>query len=179
MRKYIVCTILCLLTFFLLFLADVYAQDEDESSDQGAAAGNLEDTRNGFVEPSLLDIISVEFAADPYSKANYDPFVKVRVYNNSPEVLTRAFIDVEFTADEGKLRIFRDRFVQIIDGGMRPYSSANWLFYPRGSSAMAVKGLPRDTKITASVYKLFCPKKNSPWQYEHKFAYPKRHDFAW
>lgn len=176
MRIWTFCAILCGLALCVFFLTDVYAQDEE---DGGSSQGTVEDTRNGFVDPALLEIISVEFAADPYSKANYDPFIKVKVFNNSPEVITRAFIDVEFSADEGKLRIFRDRFVQIVDGGMRPYSSADWLFYPRGSEAMALKGLPRDATVSVSVHKLFCPKKNSPWQYEHKFNYPKRHDFHW
>ncbi|MBU1105175.1 MAG: hypothetical protein KKB51_00805 [Candidatus Riflebacteria bacterium] len=139
----------------------------------------IADTRYGFVEPELLEIISVEFAADPYSRANYDPFVKMRVFNNSPETITRAFVKVTVSADRGRFKLFTDRFVQIVDGGLRPYSSDVWKFYPRGSSAMALKGLPRDATITAVVETVFCPKKNSPWHYEHKFDYPKRHDFAY
>lgn len=137
------------------------------------------DTRYGIVEPELLEIIGVEFAADPYSRANYDPFVKMRVFNNSPETITRAFVKVTVSADKGRFRLFTDRFVQIVNGGLRPYTSDVWKFYPRGSSAMALKGLPRDAVITAVVEKVFCPKKNSPWQYEHKFDYPQRHDFAY
>jgi len=167
MRTLLFCAILCGLAVFLFSRAEVSADEVKE------------DTSTGFVDPALLEIITVEFAADPYPRANYDPFIKIRVFNNSPEVITRAFIDVEFTADEGKHRLFSERFVQIVNGGMRPYTTAVWLFYPRGSSAMALKGLPRDTMISASVHKVFCPKKNSPWQYEHKFNYPTRHDFAW
>ena len=136
------------------------------------------DTRYGIVENELLEIISVEFAADPYSRANYDPFVKMKIFNNSPETITRAFVKVTVSADKGRFRLFTDRFVHIPNGGLRPYTSDVWKFYPRGSSAMAIKGLPRDATITAEVEKVFCPKKNSPWQYEHKFAYPQRHDFA-
>ncbi len=137
------------------------------------------DTRYGIVENDLLEIISVEFAADPYSRANYDPFVKVKVFNNSAETITRAFIKVTVSADKGRFKLFTDRFVHIVNGGLRPYASAVWKFYPRGSSAMAIKGLPRDATITADVEKLFCPKKNSPWHYEHTFSYPQRHDFAY
>lgn len=136
------------------------------------------DERGGFVDPSLLEIGSAEFAADPYSKANYDPFIKIKVVNNSASVITRAFINCSFTADNGKHKLFSERFVQIVDGGLKPYAVATWLFYPRGSSALALKGLPRDTRVVATVEQVFCPKKNSPWQYEHKFNYPKRHDFA-
>lgn len=137
------------------------------------------DERGGFVDPAKLEIISAEFAADPYSKANYDPFIKVKVANNSSSVLTRAYITFTFSADEKKHRLFSENFVQIIDGGMRPYTTAEWKFYPRGSSALALKGLPRDTIVEARVDKLFCPKKNSPWHYEYKFNYPQRHDFAY
>ncbi len=137
------------------------------------------DTRYGFVEPSLLEIISVEFAADPYSRANYDPFVKMKVFNNSPETITQAYIKVTVSADKGRFRLFTDRFRHIANGGLRPYTSDVWKFYPRGSSQMALKGLPRDATITAEVEQVFCPKKNSPWHYEHKFDYPQRHDFAW
>jgi len=137
------------------------------------------DTRYGFVEPELLEIVSVEFAADPYSKANYDPFVKLKVFNNSPEMITRAFVKVTVSADRGRYKLFTDRFVQIVDGGLRPYTSAVWKFYPRASSALALKLLPRDASISAVVEQLFCPKKNSPWNYEYKFDYPKRHDFAY
>lgn len=164
------CVILCVLAVFMTSLSGAKAQDPEESE---------ETTKNGFVDPALLEIITVEFAADPYSRANYDPFIKLRVFNNSPEVITRAFIDVEFTADDGNHKLFKENFVQIINGGMRPFSTAVWTFYPRGSSAIALKGLPRDTRVTASVDKLFCPKKNSPWHYEHRFDYPERHDFAW
>lgn len=136
------------------------------------------DTRYGIVENDLLEIISVEFAADPYSRANYDPFVKVKVFNNSAETITRAFIKVTVSADKGRFKLFTDRFVHIANGGLRPYTTDVWKFYPRGSSAMAIKGLPRDATIAAAVEKVFCPKKNSPWQYEHTFSYPQRHDFA-
>lgn len=170
MRTWIFCAILCGLAVFGLSMGGALAQDSE--SDQ-------ETTKNGFVDPALLEIITAEFAADPYSRANYDPFIKLQVFNNSPEVITRAFIEAEFTADDGNRKLFKDNFVQIVNGGMRPYTTGVWKFYPRGSSAIALKGLPRDTKISASVKKVFCPKKNSPWQYEHKFAYPTRHDFAW
>lgn len=166
MRTSIICVVLCVMAVFFIVLGKVDAQSSNEN------------TSNGFVSPSLLEIITVEFAADPYSKANYDPFIKMRVYNNSPEVITRAYIDVEFSADSGRQRLLREKFVQIVNGGLRPYSYAEWKFYPRGSSAIALKGLPRDTRVSATVDKLFCPKKNSPWQYEHKFKYPARHDFA-
>lgn len=179
MRTLLFCAILFGLTFFMISMDGIRAQDSEETERNQESAGVAETTKNGFVDPALLEIITVEFAADPYSRANYDPFIKLRVFNNSPEVLTRVFIDVEFTADEGNHKLFRDKFVQIINGGMRPFSTAVWKFYPRGSSAIALKGLPRDTKISASVNKVFCPKKNSPWQYEHKFNYPARHDFAW
>lgn len=137
------------------------------------------DERGGFVDPQNLEIITAEFAADPYSKANYDPFIKVRVANNSDRVLTRAYITFTFSADKGKHRLFSEQFVQIINGGMRPYTTAEWKFYPRGSSALALKGLPRDTVVEGKVEKLFCPKKNSPWHYEHQFNLPQRHDFAY
>lgn len=166
MRTSIICVVLCVLAVFLIVFDEVDAQSANEN------------TSNGFVSPSLLEVMTVEFAADPYSKANYDPFIKLRVYNNSPEVITRAYIDIEFTADSGRHLLFREKFVQIVNGGLRPYSYAEWKFYPRGSSAIALKGLPRDTQASARVDKLFCPKKNSPWQYEHRFKYPARHDFA-
>ncbi len=136
------------------------------------------DERGGFVKPELLEVLTAEFAADPYSKANYDPFIKVRVANNSGQVITRAFIRFDFTADKGRHKLFSERFVQIVNGGMQPYTAGVWKFYPRGSSALALKGLPRDTVVKATVEKVFCPKKNSPWHYEHKFACPERHDFA-
>lgn len=135
------------------------------------------DERGGFVKPELLEVITAEFAADPYSKANYDPFIKVRVANNSTQVITRAFIKFDFTADKGRHKLFSEKFVHIVDGGMQPYTADVWKFYPRGSSALALKGLPRDTVVRATVEKVFSPKRNSPWHYEHKFDIPKRHDF--
>lgn len=169
MRMLIVCSLLCLLVFWHAGTGLVIAQDEEQASQ--------EDGKSGFVDPALLEIITVEFAADPYSRSNYDPFIKLRVFNNSSDVITRAFIDIKLTADGGNHQLMKERFIRIVDGGMRPYTSAVWKFYPRGSSAMALKGLPRDAEISASVYKVFCPKKNSPWQYEHKFNYPERHDW--
>ncbi|NCB40120.1 MAG: hypothetical protein EOM80_15275 [Erysipelotrichia bacterium] len=164
MRILVVCLILCIVSLPYIDTQKLKAEENEKS---------------GFVDPALLEIISVEFAADPYSKANYDPFVKVRVFNNSSQTITRAILDIKLTADYGKQKLLTERFIEIISGGMRPYTTAVWKFYPRGSSAMALKGLPRDAAISASVYKVFCPKQNSPWQYEHKFAYPKRHDMAY
>lgn len=168
MREYMrICLIFVCLTVVMSFF--MFNQQVDARTDE----------RGGFVEPSLLEVSSVEFAADPYSRANYDPFIKVKVVNNSGSVVTRAYINFAFTADQGKHKLFSESFVQIVNGGLKPYTTATWKFYPRGSSALALKGLPRDTRIAATVEKVFCPKKNSPWQYEHKFSYPQRHDFAY
>jgi hypothetical protein len=163
MKYWPVCSVFIVFVLLALQMHRVHAQTEE---------------KYGFVDPALLEIVTAEFAADRYPRANYDPFIKVRVANNSGSVITRAYLRFVFTADNGKQKLFSERFVQIVDGGMAPYSTAVWKFYPRPGSAMVLKGLPRDTAISCQVEKVFCPKKNSPWQYEHRFAYPQRHDFA-
>jgi hypothetical protein len=130
----------------------------------------------GFVDPESLQVISANFSADPYSKANYDPFIKVRVYNDSPFEVVRAFIRFTISCDNGKRRVFSEVFERVVSGGMPAYSTQTWLFYPRNASFWAMHNIPYDAKINAVVEKVFCPKKNSPWQYEHEFSYPTRHD---
>lgn len=130
----------------------------------------------GFVPPESLQVVSARFSADPYSKSNYDPFIKVDVYNDSPQVITRAFIRFKITCDNDKREIFSEKFLKVCSGGMPAYSSAVWLFYPRNSSFWALHNLPYDSQISATVEKVFCPKKNSPWQHEFKSDYPTRHD---
>lgn len=130
----------------------------------------------GFVDPDSLQIVSAHFSADPYSKSNYDSFIKVRVYNDSAFEVVRAYIRFTITCDDGKRKVFSERFVKHISEGMKAYSTQVWLFYPRNASFWAMHNIPYDAKITVTVEKVFCPKKNSPWQYEHKFDYPARHD---
>ncbi|GAB4271513.1 MAG: hypothetical protein Kow0029_09280 [Candidatus Rifleibacteriota bacterium] len=130
----------------------------------------------GYVEPDSLEITSVEFSADSYSKSNYDPFIRLGVYNNSPYNLVRAFIKFRITCDDGKREVFSERFVKFISGSMPAYSSAVWFFYPRNSSFWAMHNIPYDAKISATVEELHCPKQNTPWQYEFKHDYPSRHD---
>lgn len=132
--------------------------------------------QEGFVEPDKLRIISADFAADPYSKANYDSFLKIRVYNESRYDIVRAFIRFKLVCDNGTREVFSERFEKVISGGMPAYSSQVWLFYPRNASFWAMHNIPYDAEIVATVEKVFCPKKNSPWQYEHEFKYPSRHD---
>jgi hypothetical protein len=131
---------------------------------------------DGFVDPSSLQVISVSFAADSYSKANYDPFVKVRVYNDSQYEIVRAFIRFILKTDNGRQKVFSERFVKVVNGAMPAFSTQTWLFYPRTSSFWALHNIPPDAEIEAKVEKVFCAKKNSPWQYEHEFKYPARHD---
>lgn len=131
------------------------------------------DLRNGYLSPECLEIAEVSFAADPYSKAAYDPFIKMRVLNNSSETITKAIIIVEVTADNGKMRLFKDKLAVTPNGALKAYGTDVWLLYPPLSSEIALKGLPRDARITAYAEKVLCKKRNSPWFYEHKFNYKR------
>lgn len=157
-----------LLALIVLLMVMVVAMGRTRAEDA--------DPRYGFVDPESLQVVSVHFSADPYSKSNFDPFIKIRVYNDSPFEIVQAFVNCTISCDDGKRRVFSEVFRRVISGGMPAYSSQTWLFYPRNASFWAMKNIPYDAKITAVVEKVFCPKKNSPWQYEHDFAYPSRHD---
>ncbi len=132
--------------------------------------------KDGFVDPGKLQVISASFAADPYSKANYDSFIKAEDYNDSEYKIVRALVSFTLTCDNGSRRVFRESFVKVISGGMPAYSTQTWLFYPRNASFWALHNIPYDAQIEAKVEKVFCAKKNSPWQYEHEFKYPQHHD---
>jgi len=157
-----------LLLILALLFVSVLSLDYIEASEESPLYG--------FVNPESLQVVSADFSADPYSKANYDPFIKIRVYNDSGFEITRAFIRFTITCDEGKRKVFSERFEKVVNGSMPPNSSQVWLFYPRNSSFWAMNNIPYDAKITATVEKVFCPKKNSPWQYEYQFDFPTRHD---
>lgn len=129
----------------------------------------------GYVEPHLLEVHSAEFAADPYNVSAYDPFIKLRVYNNSTERINRAFFLLRLVADGRE--VLSTRFVKIPRTYLQPYTTATWLLHPRGSSAWAMRSIPSDAKLEVEVQKVFCPKRNSPWQPEFNFQIPRRRDF--
>lgn len=143
------------------------------------AFDNSKERKNGFVSPDKLEIISSAFAADPYSKAQYDPIIKIRVYNNSTAVITRAFMNVVLKSDDGKTTVYSEKFMKIINGGLKPYSYAMLRLYPKTSGFWAMHNIPYDASLEVSTYKLFCPKGNSPWNHEFKFRIPDRYDYSY
>lgn len=157
-----------MLSIILLIIGTLFIT----SSSMGYARETLSE---GFVEPNLLEIHTAEFAADPYSRKNYDPFIKLRVYNASSERITRAFLKCTLVADGRE--VLSTRFVKIPSQYLKPYSATTWLIYPKAASAWGLKQVPRDAELRVEVEKVFCPKRNSPWQPEYNFRIPKRRDF--
>ena len=131
----------------------------------------------GKMAPEKLEIISAAFAFDPYSKANYDPFIKIRVFNSSEITITRALLKVTIKCDEGRELLFNDRFFYYANGGLKPNQAAVWILNPTNSSIWAMHNIPYDASIEVEVEKLQCPKKNTPWQPEYEHRLPKRHDW--
>lgn len=156
------------LSIIFLMIATLFMS----SSGMGYARETLNE---GFVEPHLLEILTAEFAADPYSKKNYDPFIKLRVYNASSERVTRAFLKCKLVADGRE--VLSTRLVKIPAQYLKPYSATTWLIYPKAASAWGLQRIPPDAELQVEVEKVFCPKRNSPWQPEYNFRIPRRRDF--
>lgn len=136
-----------------------------------------EGLKSGVAPNDTLEIISADFAFDPYSKANYDPVIKIKAFNNSNFLIHRTILNVDLKADNGKFHIFSDKFVQYVSGGIKPYQTQIFMIYPGRSSFWKMRNIPYDTQIEVSVEKVFIPKKNSPWQHEYDFDIPMKVDF--
>ena len=136
-----------------------------------------ENLNSGYAPVESLEIISADFAFDPYSKENYDPVIKVKVFNDSNFLIHRVLLNVDLKADNGKFHIFSDRFVQYISGGIKPYQTQVFMIYPGRSSFWKMRNIPYDTQIEVKVDEVFIPNKNSPWQHEFEFNIPSRVDY--
>lgn len=130
--------------------------------------------RNAQEEEKLLQIVTADFAADPYSKPGYQPFIKLRVYNDSPKTITSAIINCRLVSNGRE--VYSERFTKYVSGGLPPYASQVWFFFPRSGSFWSQQNIPYDAAVEAEVEKTFCPPVNTPWQPEYEFDYPSRVD---
>ncbi|MGM0601237.1 MAG: hypothetical protein ACQETH_15615 [Candidatus Rifleibacteriota bacterium] len=132
------------------------------------AARNAEKINNS------LQIVSAKFAADPYSKAGYEPFIKLRVYNDSPKRIYSAIINCRLISNGRE--VYSELFTKHLSGGLPAYASQVWIFFPRRGSFWSQQNIPYDAIVEAEVEKIFYPTSNSPWQPEYEFDYPSRVD---
>jgi hypothetical protein len=130
--------------------------------------------RNAQKGENCLQIVSAKFAADPYSKAGYEPFIKLRVYNDSPKTITSAIINCRLVSNGRE--VYSEQFSKYLSGGLPAYASQVWFFFPRRGSFWGQQNIPYDAVVEAEVEKTFCPPSNTPWQPEYEFDYPSRVD---
>lgn len=163
-----------MLLLFLFTLQAAFAVAQE-----GQTEDSTSPAKHGEVPSQYLLVISEKFFKDPYSRAAYDPAISLLVQNLSQERITAAIIRLTVTCDGGKRRLFEDRFIHYPDRVVNPGEIVRWELFPRNDGKWGMTDFPYDAQLKVSFDKVYCPKKNAPYQHEFQFSTPQRRDYAY